>query len=51
MKDSVVGIAINRVGQVVQDFIDDGALHVVAERDADGTFTVSAQNQADPAAN
>ncbi|MFL6247769.1 MAG: hypothetical protein ACJ74H_17225 [Thermoanaerobaculia bacterium] len=42
MKDSITGIPAAQVGQVVQDFIDDGAMHVVVEMDDDGTFTVSA---------
>ena len=42
MKDSITGIPPDQVGQVVQDFIDDGAMHVVAEMAEDGTFTVSA---------
>lgn len=42
MKDSITGIPADQVGRVVQDFIDDGALHVVVERDEDGTYTVSA---------
>ncbi len=42
MKDSITRIPADQVGQVVQDFIDDGATSVVAEIDEDGTFTVSA---------
>jgi hypothetical protein len=42
MKDSITGIPADQVGQVVQDFVDDGAMHVVVEMAEDGTFTVSA---------
>lgn len=42
MKDSITGIPPDQVGQVVQDFIDDGAMNVVVEMVEDGTFTVSA---------
>ncbi|MGZ5441765.1 MAG: hypothetical protein ACXW31_08925 [Thermoanaerobaculia bacterium] len=39
---TITGIPAEAVGQVVQDFINDGAGHVVAERDENGLFTVSA---------
>ena len=42
MKDSITGIPADQVGQVVQDFVDDGAMNVVVEMGEDGTFTVSA---------
>ena len=42
MKDSITGIPADQVGQVVQDFVDDGAMHVVVELGEDGKFTVSA---------
>jgi hypothetical protein len=38
---SVSGVPKTNVGQVVQDFIDDGAAHVVVELNEDGTYTVS----------
>ncbi|HYC59483.1 MAG TPA: hypothetical protein VEK79_07950 [Thermoanaerobaculia bacterium] len=41
MKESITGIPAAQVGQVVQDFIDDGAMHVVVEKNEDGTYTVS----------
>lgn len=42
MKNSITGITADQVGQVVQDFIDDGAMNVVVEKNEDGTYTVSA---------
>ncbi len=42
MKESITGIPADQVGQVVQDFVDDGATHVVVTRAEDGTFAVSA---------
>jgi hypothetical protein len=39
---TITGIPAEAVGQVVQDFINDGAGHVVVERDESGLFTVSA---------
>ena len=42
MKDSITGIPADQVGQVVQDFVDDGAMNVVVEMGEDGKFTVSA---------
>jgi hypothetical protein len=42
MKDSISGIPPEQVGQVVQDFVDDGAMRVVVTRAEDGTFSVSA---------
>jgi hypothetical protein len=41
MKDSITGIPADQVGQVVQDFIDDGAANVVVEQVEDGTYTIS----------
>lgn len=41
MKDSITGIPADQVGQVVQDFIDDGATNVVVEQAEDGTYTIS----------
>ena len=42
MKNSITGIPAAEVGRVVQDFIDDGAMHVVVEKNENGTYTVSA---------
>ena len=42
MKDSISGIPAAQVGQVVQDFVDDGAMRVLVELAEDGTYTVSA---------
>ena len=42
MKDNITGVPPDQVGQVVQDFVDDGALQVVVDMAEDGTFTVSA---------
>ncbi|HVG22817.1 MAG TPA: hypothetical protein VND45_01575 [Thermoanaerobaculia bacterium] len=39
--ESITGVPANEVGRVVQDFIDDGAMHVVVERNEDGTYRVS----------
>lgn len=39
--DAITGIPAEAVGQVVQDFINDGATRVVVEQDADGRYTVS----------
>jgi len=41
MKESITGIPADQVGQVVQDFVNDGATHVVVEMAQDGTYTVS----------
>jgi hypothetical protein len=41
MKNSITGIPAAQVGQVVQDFVNDGAMQVVAELAEDGTFTVT----------
>jgi hypothetical protein len=38
---TITGVPPERVGQVVQDFVDDGATHIVVTREVDGTFTVS----------
>lgn len=42
MKDSITGVPPDQVGQVVQDFVDDGATSVAVTLDEDGTFTVAA---------
>jgi hypothetical protein len=42
MKDNITGVPPDQVGQVVQDFVDDGAMNVAATLDDDGTFTVAA---------
>ncbi len=39
--ESIDGVPAETVGQVVQDFVNDGAGRVVVEREEDGTFTVS----------
>lgn len=39
--ESISGVPANAVGQVVQDFVNDGAVQVAVVRDGDGTFTVS----------
>jgi len=39
--ESITGIPASQVGQVVQDFVNDGAQQVVVERSADGTYTVT----------
>ncbi|HYH09350.1 MAG TPA: hypothetical protein VEK11_20050 [Thermoanaerobaculia bacterium] len=41
MNESVTRVPADKVGRVVQDFVDDGARTVVVTRDDDGTFTVS----------
>ena len=38
---SITGVPAEAVGQVVQDFVNDGAARVVVQRDQDGTYTVS----------
>ena len=42
MSNSITGVPAEQVGRVVQDFIDDGATHVIVELAPDGTYTVSA---------
>jgi hypothetical protein len=42
MKDSITGVPRDQVGQVVQDFVDDGATNVAVTLDEDGTYTVAA---------
>lgn len=39
---SITGIPADSVGQVVQDFVNDGATHVAVQRDENGTYTVTA---------
>jgi hypothetical protein len=39
--ESITGIPADAVGRVVQDFVDDGAEHIVVELTPDGTYTVS----------
>lgn len=39
--ESISGVPAKTVGQVVQDFVNDGAVHVEVQRDEDGTFTVT----------
>ena len=39
--ESISGVPAEAVGQVVQDFVNDGAVHIVVAREEDGSFTVS----------
>ena len=39
--ESINGVPEPAVGQVVQDFVNDGAQHVTVQRDPDGTYTVT----------
>jgi hypothetical protein len=39
--EAISGVPAEAVGQVVQDFVNDGAAHVVVQREEDGRFTVS----------
>jgi len=39
--ESITGVPAEAVGQVVQDFVNDGAARVVVEHEADGSYTVS----------
>jgi hypothetical protein len=39
---TITGIPAADVGKVVQDFIDDGAAHVLVEQGPDGTYNVTA---------
>lgn len=39
---TISGVPSSRVGQVVQDFIDNGAAQVSVQLNEDGTYTVSA---------
>lgn len=39
--ESITGVPADAVGQVVQDFVNDGATHVVVEREEAGTYRVS----------
>lgn len=39
--ESINGVPAEAVGQVVQDFVNDGATHVVVEREEGGTYRVS----------
>lgn len=41
MSQSITGIPAEEVGNVVQDFVDDGATEIAVQRDENGTFTVS----------
>ena len=41
MNESLTKVPADKVGRVVQDFIDDGAKTVVVTRDDDGTFTIA----------
>jgi len=41
--ESISGVPANAVGQVVQDFVNDGAVQVMVQRDEGGTFTVSSE--------
>ena len=46
--ETVTDIPAEDVGTVVQDFINDGASHVVVERDSGGSYSVSAIDPARP---
>ena len=46
--ETVTEIPPEDVSTVVQDFINDGASHVVVERASDGTYTVIATDPAKP---
>ena len=46
--ETVTDVPAEDVGTVVQDFINDGASHVVVERDRDGTYNVSALDPVRP---
>ena len=39
--ESITRVPQESVGQVVQDFVNDGASRVAVVRDEDGTFTVT----------
>ena len=39
--EAITGVPAAAVGQVVQDFVNDGATQVVVEREEDGTYRVS----------
>ena len=39
--ESISEVPAGSVGQVVQDFVNDGAAQVVVQREEDGTFTVT----------
>jgi hypothetical protein len=39
--ESITGVPAESVGQVVQDFVRDGAERVVVEGDGNGAYTVS----------
>jgi len=39
--ESINGVPANNVGQVVQDFVNDGAERVEVQREEGGTFTVT----------
>jgi hypothetical protein len=41
MNESLTKVPADKVGRVVQDFVDDGATSVGVTRDEDGTFTVA----------
>ena len=41
---SIHGVPAAKVGQVVQDFVDDGARNVIVQQSGDGSFTVSAED-------
>jgi hypothetical protein len=39
--EAITGVPAEAVGQVVQDFVNDGAAHVAVEREEGGTYRVS----------
>jgi hypothetical protein len=44
--ESITGVPADAVGQVVQDFVNDGAVRVVVEREEGGAFTVTSGTNA-----
>ena len=40
---TITGVPAGEVGNVVQDFVNDGATEVVVEKLSDGTYSVSAK--------
>ena len=49
MNEALTRVPAEKVGRVVQDFVDDGAADVVVTRDEDGTFTVESRSAGVPA--
>ncbi|HEX8169429.1 MAG TPA: hypothetical protein VF824_02685 [Thermoanaerobaculia bacterium] len=40
---NVEKVPSGEVGNVVQDFVNDGAEHIVVQKEADGSYSVSAR--------